>query len=81
LVRLARRGLANAVRPDAERKMTVFFFRVVLKLRPRIVSTLPTLMRIGVTRVIAGFFLALAADAAGALTSRAVADSASRQMM
>ena len=49
---VARRGLTNAVRPSLERKMTVFLLRTALKARPVIVSTPPTLMRIGWTRVI-----------------------------
>src|SRR5215213_6752584 len=52
LERVARRGLANAVRPSLARKITVLFLRTDLKLRPVIVSVPPTLMRIGWTRVI-----------------------------
>jgi hypothetical protein len=52
LVRVARRGFANAVRPSDERKITVFLLRVDLKRRPVMVSVPPTLMRIGWTRVI-----------------------------
>ena len=80
-LRLARRGLANAVRPLVERKITVFLGRLALKLRPLMVSEPPTLTRMGVTRVIDGvgslarFFAAVAGDAA----SRA-RRSASRQM-
>ena len=82
-VRLARRGFAKAVRPFGARKMTVFAVRLALKFRPWMVSGCRTLTRIGRTRVIDGFeaFLPVAPDAAGALTSRAVADSASRQMV
>ena len=54
LVVLARRGLANAERPLAERKMTVLAERLLLKRLPVIVSVPPTLMRIGWTRVICG---------------------------
>ena len=82
LLRDARRGFANAERPFGARKMTVFALRSALKFLPWIVSRAPTLMRIGTTRVMEGlaaFFLA--AGAAGTLTTRAVADSASRQMM
>ncbi len=78
----ALRGLAKAERPFGARKTTVLSFAPALKFLPRIVRRAPTLMRIGVTRVIEGlatFFLA--AGAAGTLTTRAVADSASRQMM
>src|SRR5215208_2438762 len=51
---VARRGLTKAVRPSLERKITVFLLRTDLKWRPVIVSTPPTLMRIGWTRVICG---------------------------
>ena len=81
LVRLARRGLAKAERPLGARKMTVLAERLALKFLPRIVSVPPTLTRIGATRVIVGvlpFFLA--ATAVGAATSRAAAESTSRQM-
>ena len=63
--------------------MTVFADRFVLKLRPRMVSRLPTLTRIGRTRVMDGFdaFAPVAAGAADGLTRRAVADRASRQMV
>src|SRR5262245_4276822 len=49
-----RRGFANAVRPLGPRKMTVLRLRCALKFLPVIVSTLPTLTRIGWTRVIVG---------------------------
>src|ERR687892_1326248 len=81
-LRDARRGFANAERPLGARKMIVLAFRSDLKFLPRMVSRAPTLIRIGITRVMEGvdaFFLA--AGAAGTLTTRAVADSASRQMM
>ena len=82
-MRAARRGLAKAVRPFGARKTTVLAFGSALKFLPTDGERVPTLMRIGVTRVIEGlaasFFLA--AGAAGTLTTRAVADSASRQMM
>jgi hypothetical protein len=55
LRRVARRGLANAVRPFAPRKITVLRRALALKFVPRIVSVSPTSMRIGVTRVIFGF--------------------------
>ncbi len=81
--RLARRGFAKAERPFGARKMTVFAERSDLKFLPVMVSVPPTPTRIGRTRVIEGFeaFLLSAVDAAGALASRAVADSASRQMV
>ncbi len=74
--------MANAERPFGARKITVLAFRRGLKFLPTIVSLAPTLMRIGITRVIEGlatFFLV--AGAAGGLTSRAVAERASRQMV
>jgi hypothetical protein len=80
---LARRGLANAVRPSADRKMTVFLWRALLKRRPLIVSVAPTLMRIGWTRVICGpaFFFLGAADATAGSTRRAAATSVRQMMM
>ena len=56
--------------------------RLLLKFLPLIVSLAPTLMRIGATRVISGVgpFFFLAAKAAGAVASRATAESTSRQM-
>src|SRR5215218_2812332 len=69
-VRVARTGFANAVRPSAPRKITVLRLRCALKFLPRIVSRLPTLTRIGVTRVMLGSGEA-ADEAAGATTSTA----------
>jgi hypothetical protein len=79
-VRLAWRGFAKALRPSGPRKITVFFDRVDSKFLPVIVRVPPTLTRIGRTRVIDGFD-AIAPDAVGAPTSRAMADSMSRQMV
>ena len=83
LVLLARRGFAKAVRPLFARKMMVFLRALALKCWPRIVRTLPTVTRIGVTRVIFGFGpeFFFAADATGAVARTATADSASRQMV
>src|SRR5215210_3065112 len=75
---VARRGLANAVRPSGPRKMIVFLSRRALKCEPVIVTRLPTLTRMGWTRVIVGAG-PFAANAVGTTARRAA--SASRQMV
>ena len=61
LVRLARVGLAKAVRPPGARKITVLRVRLALKPLPRMVSVAPTLARIGETFVMPGPFFGVAA--------------------
>src|SRR5215207_1691892 len=80
LVVLARRGLANAVRPLLLRKITVLPLRRALKCEPRIVSRLPTLTRIGVTRLMVGLG-PVAAPATGGTARRAAAASVMQMML
>jgi hypothetical protein len=65
------------VRPLGARKITVLRVRRGLKCLPRIVMVVPTVARMGDTKVMLGV-VRLAAGAAGE-TSRAIAASASRR--